>query len=127
MEPQTIDPLNLTIFLTIFVITYWLIIDPRINKHLAAFVGGVMAISAGWATGLFDEDMLVEHLRGDLLILAIIMANLIVVDVASKSGLFYYISIILLKKTRGDPMKLLVYMGLLSVLLSIIVSNISAI
>ena len=127
MEPQTIDPLNLTIFLTIFVITYWMIIDPRINKHLAAFVGGVMAITAGWGTGLFTEDELLDHLKGDLLILLIILGNLIVVDVASKSGLFYYISIKLLKKTRGEPMKLLVYMGLLSVMLSIIVSNISAI
>jgi Na+/H+ antiporter NhaD/arsenite permease-like protein len=127
MSSQATDPINLTIFLTIFVITYWMIIDPRINKHLAAFIGGVMAISAGWATGLFNEDMLVEHLRGDLLILVIIIGNLIVVDVASKSGLFYYISIILLKKTRGDPMKLLIYMGFLSVLLSIVVSNISAI
>ena len=127
MTAQATDPLNLSIFVIIFIITYVMIIDHRINKHLAAFLGAVMAILAGWATGLFDEDMLVEHLRGDFLVLTIIIGNLIVVNVASKSGLFYYISIKILKLTRGEPMKLLVYMGLLSILLSIVVNNIPAV
>ena len=126
MEEPT-DPLNLIIFVTIFIITYAMIINQRINKHLAAFLGSVMAILAGWLTGLFDEDMLVEHLRGDFLVLTIIIGNLIVVNVASKSGLFYYMSIKILKLTRGEPLKLMIYMGLLSVILSVVVNNIPAV
>ena len=85
MDPQATDPLILSIFIGIFIVTYWMIIDQRVDKHLAAFLGAVVAILAGWATGIFDEDMLLEHLRGDFLVLTIIIANLIVVNVSNNN------------------------------------------
>ncbi|MHA2104929.1 MAG: SLC13 family permease [Candidatus Hodarchaeales archaeon] len=136
MEASVIaDPLYILLFLGIFVLTYTLIIYSKFNKHFAAFLGGVLVLVAGWLIHFFDTDELyahydlsiIEHLSGDIVILAIIVANLLVVDIGGKSGLFHYIAIRILKLTKGDSKRLLLYMGLLTVALSIVVNNISAI
>ncbi len=136
VETTTIAPLEvMLIFIGIFIITYWLIIDHRVNKHFAAFLGGTLVLLAAWTTRfltkdfqpLISEEALIGHMTGDIVILVIIVGNLIVVDVGLKSGLFHYISIKILKLTHGDPKRLLLYMGLLSVALSVVVNNISAI
>ena len=61
---EATDPLNLAIFVIVFIITYVMIIDTRINKHLAAFLGSVLAILAGWGTGLFDEVIFCTVMTG---------------------------------------------------------------
>jgi Na+/H+ antiporter NhaD/arsenite permease-like protein len=130
-----VEDVEILIFLGIFVLTYTLIIYSKFNKHFAAFLGGVLVLVAGWFIHFFDPDELyshydlsiIEHLTGDIVILAIIVANLLVVDIGGKSGLFHYIAIRILKLTRGNSKKLLLYMGLLTVALSIVVNNISAI
>ncbi len=136
MVENSVAPLEImVIFIAIFIFTYWLIIDHRVNKHFAAFLGGVLVLIAAWGTRfltkdftpLITEDILIEHMTGDIVILVIIVGNLLVVDVGLKSGLFHYISIKILKLTRGDPKRLLLYMGILSVALSVVVNNISAI
>ena len=130
---EVVDPTLLLIFIGILVVTYALIIYQSFNKHFAAFIGGILVLIAVWAVPLFlgiqlfTNEELVEHLAADLIILAIIVGNLIVVDIGSKSGLFHFISIKILKLTRGSPTRLMLYMGLLSVVLSVVVNNISAI
>ncbi len=116
-----------SIFLGIFLLTYWMIISPRFNKNYSAFLGGTLVLVAGWLLHQFSELELVAHLEADFLVLAIIVGNLLVVDVGSKSGLFHFISIKILKLTKGSPIRLMIYMGILSIVLSIVVNNISAI
>ncbi len=104
-----------------------MIISPKFNKNYSAFLGGALVLVAGWLLHQFSELELVEHLEADFLVLAIIVGNLLVVDVGSKSGLFHFISIKILKLTKGSPIRLMIYMGMLSIALSIVVNNISAI
>ncbi len=119
--------ITFTIFLGIFLLTYWMIISPKFNKNYSAFFGGTLVLVAGWLFHQFSELELVAHLEADFLVLAIIVGNLLVVDVGSKSGLFHFISIKILKLTKGSPIRLMIYMGMLSIALSIVVNNISAI
>ncbi|MHA2364249.1 MAG: SLC13 family permease [Candidatus Hodarchaeales archaeon] len=133
-EPIPDVPLYLiAVFIGIFIVTYALIIYSKFNKHFAAFLGGVLVLITAWLTRfvegdpLFTDEVMVEALTDDLIILAIIVGNLIVVDVGSKSGLFHFISIKILKLTKGDPSRLMLYMGILCVTLSVVVNNISAI
>ena len=129
------EPLMILLFIGVFVITYYLIIKQTFNKHFAAFLGAVLVLGVAWMTQfireehtvLFDETELLHHLTGDFLILIIILGNLIVVDVGSKSGFFHFISIKILKFSGGDPKRLMFSMGLLCIILSVVVNNISAI
>lgn len=59
-------------------------------------------------------------------VIAIIMGSSLFVDATSKSGLFTYIAIKLTKASKGDPFKLLVYYGLMTVFFSAVLNNVTA-
>ncbi len=59
-------------------------------------------------------------------VMAIILGSSIFVDVTSKSGLFTWVAIRLTKASRGDPLKLLWYYGLMTVVFSAVLNNVTA-
>jgi Na+/H+ antiporter NhaD/arsenite permease-like protein len=59
-------------------------------------------------------------------VIAIILGSSIFVDVTSRSGLFTWIAVKLTKASRGDPLKLLWYYGLMTVLFSAVLNNVTA-
>ncbi|MGK0219375.1 MAG: Na+/H+ antiporter NhaD/arsenite permease-like protein, partial [Planctomycetota bacterium] len=59
-------------------------------------------------------------------VIAIILGSSLFVDVTSKSGLFTWIAIRLTKVSGGDPRKLLIYYGLMTVVFSAVLNNVTA-
>ncbi|MCA9705526.1 MAG: hypothetical protein KDK70_06755, partial [Myxococcales bacterium] len=59
-------------------------------------------------------------------VIAIILGSSIFVDVTSRSGLFTYIAIKLTKASGGDPVRLLWFYGLMTVLFSAVLNNVTA-
>jgi Na+/H+ antiporter NhaD/arsenite permease-like protein len=59
-------------------------------------------------------------------VIAIILASSLFVDVTSKSGIFTWIAIKLTKQSGGDPLKLLIYYGAMTVIFSAVLNNVTA-
>ena len=59
-------------------------------------------------------------------VLAIILGSSLFVDVTSKSGLFGYVAIRLTKASGGDPLKLLWVYGIMTVVFSAVLNNVTA-
>jgi len=59
-------------------------------------------------------------------VIAIIFGSSLFVDVTAKSGLFTWIAIKLTKASGGDPLKLLIYYGLMTVIFSAVLNNVTA-
>ena len=59
-------------------------------------------------------------------VIAIILGSSLFVDVTSRSGLFTWIAITLTKTSGGDPLKLLVYYGVMTVVFSAVLNNVTA-
>ncbi|MEX1362226.1 MAG: SLC13 family permease, partial [Nannocystaceae bacterium] len=59
-------------------------------------------------------------------VIAIILGSSLFVDVTSKSGLFTWIAIRLTKASGGDPVKLLWFYGLMTVVFSAVLNNVTA-
>ncbi len=59
-------------------------------------------------------------------VIAIIFGSSLFVDVTSRSGLFTWIAIRVTKATRGDPLWLLVSYGLMTVVFSAVLNNVTA-
>ena len=62
----------------------------------------------------------------DWSVIAIITGSALFVDITSKSGLFSWIAIKLTKASRGDPFLLLVYYGVMTVVFSAVLNNVTA-
>ncbi|MBT8486437.1 MAG: hypothetical protein HKO59_00005 [Phycisphaerales bacterium] len=59
-------------------------------------------------------------------VIAIMLGSGLFVDVTSKSGLFSWIAIRLTKISRGEPMRLLWYYGVMTVVFSAVLNNVTA-
>ncbi len=59
-------------------------------------------------------------------IIAIILGSSLFVDVTSRSGLFTWIAIKLTKVSRGDPLLLLIFYGVMTVVFSAVLNNVTA-
>jgi Na+/H+ antiporter NhaD/arsenite permease-like protein len=59
-------------------------------------------------------------------VIAIIIGSSLFVDVTSRSGLFSWIAIKLTKASAGDPLKLLWYYGVMTVVFSAVLNNVTA-
>lgn len=62
----------------------------------------------------------------DWSVIAIILGSSLFVDVTSRSGVFTWIAIKLTKASRGDPLRLLWYYGVMTVLFSAVLNNVTA-
>ena len=62
----------------------------------------------------------------DWAVIAIILGSSLFVDVTSKSGLFTWIAIRVTKASGGDPLKLLAFYGLMTVVFSAVLNNVTA-
>jgi len=102
--------------------TYVTIAFEWLHKSLAAMLGAIIAVAAGLALGLFHAApgetayKYVHHVIGhDLGVLGVIVGTSILVEIAGRSGLFHFIAVKIVKKTRGAPGPLFVFMCVLTV------------
>jgi len=127
----TLDPLHVVLVLIIFLLTYIGIINPKFDKTLAALLGAVAAtivltfLRIPDPHGGYVSEQSLLHFT-DASIIALIIGTLIIVDIAQSSGVFHFLAIKILKASKGDPQTLLIYFGALTLILSALVNNISA-
>jgi len=106
------------------------------NKSVIAAVFAAVSLLAGVAfdilplgpvaVGELQIAMPVYIPAIDWNVIAIILGSSLFVDVTSKSGLFTWIAIKLTKASAGDPRKLLVAYGLMTVVFSAVLNNVTA-
>ncbi len=105
------------------------------KKSVIAGVFALVCLFLGMVFQLFPENHLALkkdfhlpiYIPGiDWGVIAIIFGASLFVDVTSKSGLFTWIAIKLTKTSRGDPLKLLWYYGILTVFFSAVLNNVTA-
>ena len=93
---------------------------------LAADAFGLLPV--GHVTNVFGQEIeLPVYIPAiDWNVIAIILGASLFVDVISKSGLFTWIAIKFTKISRGNPLKLLLYYGTMTVLFSAVLNNVTA-
>ena len=129
----TLDLLHVVLVFIIFLLTYIGIINPKFDKTLAALLGAVavtlilvfLRIPDPHHPGAYISEQSLFHFT-DASIIALIIGTLIIVDIAQSSGVFHFLAIKILKASKGDPQTLLIYFGALTLILSALVNNISA-
>ena len=108
------------------------------KKSVIVSVFAVVCLLLGGLLGLlpFEEMVVVvgeEHIELPIYIpaidwgvVAIILGSSLFVDITSKSGLFTWIAIVLTKTSRGDPLRLLIFYGVMTVAFSAVLNNVTA-
>ena len=115
-----------------------LALEEKLHARKSVIVGLFAALSLALAAGFglvrpetvtilgLSVTMPVYIPAVDWEVIAIILGSSLFVDVTSKCGLFTWIAIKLTKASRGDPLRLLVFYGVMTVVFSAVLNNVTA-
>ncbi|GCD81351.1 ArsB/NhaD family transporter [Parageobacillus thermoglucosidasius] len=108
--------------ITIFLITYAIIISEKINRAVIAMLGAALMIMFG----IVDlHNVFTQHIEWGTITLLIGM--MILVGITSKSGFFQYVAIKAAKLAKGRPLRILVMLSLLTGALSAFLDNVTTV
>jgi Na+/H+ antiporter NhaD/arsenite permease-like protein len=134
-------PLSVTLLFTgiLVALIVSLALEEKIHAKKSLIVGvfAIVVLFLGMVFELVPGSVPV-HVGGETLtlpiyipsidwsVIAIILGSSLFVDVTSKSGLFTWVAIKLTKASAGDPRKLLWFYGLMTVVFSAVLNNVTA-
>jgi Na+/H+ antiporter NhaD/arsenite permease-like protein len=98
-----------------------LIISDKVHRALAALLGAVVVL----LTGILPFEESLEHI--DFNTLGVLTGMMLFVAVARRSGLFEYLAIRSAKLARGDPWRIMVFLMLITAVLSAFLDNVTTV
>lgn len=118
MEQSTIQ---MTISAVIFVSAYILIILEKFDRMVVALSGGALMILL---RVLSQETAFMEI---DYNTLGLLISMMVIVMITTRTGIFEYLAIKTVKVAKGEPVKILVLLSLVTALLSAVLDNVTTI
>ena len=120
------------VVLLIFVLSFALILSEKMHRTVAAWLGCTMMLFFGHITNVFDfdEGSSLEHeMLGwiEFEVIGLLLGMMIFAALLEISGFFEFVAIKASKLSKGDPWRLIVYLGTLTTLLSLVIDNVTAI
>ena len=115
----------LAVSLLVFCLTYAGILSERIHRTIIALSGAVLMIAFGHWFSFYDVHQAVEAI--DFNTISLLFGMMIVVGLFRETGFFQYLAIKAAKFARGKPWLLLVYLGLVTSLVSMVLDNVTTI
>jgi Na+/H+ antiporter NhaD/arsenite permease-like protein len=94
------------LFVLVMLLTYVGVAHKRFHKTVAALLGGVILTLLGVILRVFEYSEIYTFLAKDLNVLGVIIGTGILVDVTGKSGLFHFLSMLIVRATGGRAARL---------------------
>ena len=107
--------------IAVFLVSYFFIITEKINRTAIALLGGTIIL----ITGILTQEEAILYI--DWNTLGLLLGMMIIVDLTKHSGLFEYLAIKAVHFTKANPVALLIVLGLITVLLSAILDNVTTV
>ena len=114
----------------ILIITYFFIATEKIQKSVVALFGASLTLLFGLVPQYKSEDManiksVFDYIQFDVVFLLVGM--MIIVQIASKSGMFDWVAIKLLRLTQGHPKKVLFALAAFTAVASAFLDNVTTV
>ena len=114
----------------ILILAYVFIAWEKISKVTVAMIGASLTIILGLLAQSKGHDGIDPHYFinfVDFNVIFLLISMMIIVSIASKSGVFTWIANALLKKTKGHPIKILIALGIFTAVASAFLDNVTTV
>ena len=121
----------LTISAAILVIAYVFIATEKIPKMTVALVGASITLILGLlgqsqkVNGAFDSHYFINYV--DFNVIFLLVSMMIIVSIATRSGMFNWVANEMLKKTKGHPKTILCCLALFTAVASAFLDNVTTV
>ncbi|ALS30187.1 membrane protein [Paenibacillus sp. 32O-W] len=106
----------------IFLITYAMIIAEKVHRTIVAMLGGLIVV----ALGIVDVESAIEH-HIDFNTLGLLIGMMIIVGVTAKTGVFTYMAVWAAKRAKGDPIKIMAALAVVTAVCSAFLDNVTTV
>lgn len=107
----------------IFILTFAMIISEKVPPSLSAIIGGGAMIMLK----IIDEHEALLAISRNLEILLLLMGLMMIVSIMSETGMFQFLSIKLAQKAKGDPIKIMAFLGIGTAICSAFLDNVTTV
>lgn len=105
----------------IFLVTYALIISEKVHRTIVAMIGGIIMISLG----VVSQETALHHI--DFNTIGLLAGMMIIVAITGETGLFRYVAIAAAKRVKGDPIRILMFLGVITAVFSAFLDNVTTV
>lgn len=100
---------------------YAFIVSEKIHRTIIAMIGAILMIFLG----VIEQEVAIHHI--DFNTLGLLIGMMIIVGITGQTGLFNYVAIWAAKKAEASPMKILIYLALLTAVFSAFLDNVTTV
>ena len=114
----------------ILIVAYIFIAWEKISKVTIAMIGAAITLVLGLLSQSKGHDTIDPHYFinfVDFNVIFLLISMMIIVSIASKSGIFTWVANALLKKTKGNPSLILIALGLFTAIASAFLDNVTTV
>jgi len=115
------DSLKLILACSIFLAVYVVIIFEKLDRTLIAIIGASLMI----LTGVLSQEHAFAHI--DFNTIGLLIAMMVIVMIIKRTGLFQYLAIKVVKIAKGDPIRMLMLLAIITGLISSVLDNVTTI
>lgn len=112
---------HLVIAISIFLLTYMLIISEKFHRASIALLGAFAML----IFHIQAQEAAIEHI--DFNTIGLLIGMMVIVTIMKKSGIFEYMAIKAAKLAKGDPWKIVVFFCIITALASALLDNVTTI
>lgn len=105
----------------VFLISYAIIISEKIHRTVVALLGGMLVIIGG----VINQEQAIEAI--DFNTLGLLIGMMVIVGIARNSGLFEYLAVRAAKQSKGDPIKIMISLTIITAILSALLDNVTTV
>jgi Na+/H+ antiporter NhaD/arsenite permease-like protein len=105
----------------VFLVTYAFIVTEKVHRTIISMAGGILMV----VLGIIDQETALHHI--DFNTIGLLTGMMIIVSITAETGLFNYLAIWSAKKAHGEPLKILIILGLMTAIGSAFLDNVTTV
>jgi Na+/H+ antiporter NhaD/arsenite permease-like protein len=109
----------------IVLVTLVVILAERMHRSIVAMMGAVIMVVAGRLVGFYTEEQAILSIEFDAL--GLLLGMMILVSILEPTGFFQYSAIKAGKLSKGNPWRLLIFLGVGTALISMVINNVTTV
>lgn len=109
----------------LFIILLGLILTERLNRTIAGLLGAVLMVILGLVFHFYSEEQAAAAI--DFNTIGLLLGMMVLIALLEPTGFFQYLAVWMGRLSRGRPVLLLTYLGLLTTVVSMFLDNVTTV
>lgn len=120
-ELRVTHDIQVTVAVTVFLVTYGLIISEKLHRTVVALLGAVLVLSLG----IIDQKTALKAI--DFNTIGLLIGMMIIVGITRRTGVFEFLAVKAAKLSKGNPWRIMLSLAAITAVTSALLDNVTTV